>query len=124
MPCSKDNIATDIELGMNTTAGSFALLGSRVPRDAHVVALLREAGAISELLPISLLILYFSAAGQSYHPVSKSFLIFVAMAITDTLSLSLIRTTYPSLTYPFRSCSRHCCPFSAPSRLSPHFLDS
>ena len=31
---------------MNTTAGSFALFRSVVPRDAHVVALLRRAGAI------------------------------------------------------------------------------
>jgi amidase len=42
----KDNVAT---LGMNlsTTAGSFALFGSTVPRDAHIIKLLREAGAIS-----------------------------------------------------------------------------
>lgn len=33
-------------LGMNTTAGSFALLGSVVPRDATVIAKLRAAGAI------------------------------------------------------------------------------
>jgi hypothetical protein len=33
-------------LGMNTTAGSFALLGSIVPRDATVIAKLRAAGAI------------------------------------------------------------------------------
>ena len=31
---------------MQTTAGSWALLGSIVPRDAHVVSLLRKAGAI------------------------------------------------------------------------------
>lgn len=31
---------------METTAGSWALLGSRVPRDAFVVAKLREAGAV------------------------------------------------------------------------------
>ena len=31
---------------MNTTAGSFALLGSIVPRDAHVAAKLRAAGTI------------------------------------------------------------------------------
>ena len=31
---------------MNTTAGSFALLGSVVPRDATVAAKLRSAGAI------------------------------------------------------------------------------
>lgn len=31
---------------MNTTAGSFALLDSVVPRDAHVAAQLRKAGAI------------------------------------------------------------------------------
>ena len=31
---------------MQTTAGSWALLGSTVPRDAHVVSLLREAGAV------------------------------------------------------------------------------
>ncbi|KAK7359346.1 hypothetical protein VNO77_01301 [Canavalia gladiata] len=40
----KDNIATKDK--MNTTAGSFALLGSVVPRDAAVVARLRKAGAI------------------------------------------------------------------------------
>jgi len=40
----KDSIATFDKL--NTTAGSYALLGSKVPRDAHVVSKLREAGAI------------------------------------------------------------------------------
>ncbi|KAJ9124753.1 hypothetical protein QFC24_003121 [Naganishia onofrii] len=42
----KDNIATDVELGMNTTAGSYALLKSIVPRDATVTAKLRAKGAI------------------------------------------------------------------------------
>ncbi|KAK9286523.1 hypothetical protein L1049_014921 [Liquidambar formosana] len=40
----KDNIATKDK--MNTTAGSLALLGSVVPRDAGVVMKLRKAGAI------------------------------------------------------------------------------
>lgn len=40
----KDNIATRDRL--NTTAGSFALLGSKVPRDAGVVRRLRRAGAV------------------------------------------------------------------------------
>ncbi|CAL5341268.1 unnamed protein product [Camellia sinensis] len=40
----KDNIATKDKL--NTTAGSYALLGSVVARDAGVVAKLRKAGAI------------------------------------------------------------------------------
>jgi amidase len=40
----KDNIATDDR--METTAGSFALLGSVVPRDAFVVRKLRRAGAV------------------------------------------------------------------------------
>lgn len=40
----KDNIGTKDKL--NTTAGSFALLGSVVPRDAGVVSKLRNAGAI------------------------------------------------------------------------------
>ncbi|XP_015893437.3 probable amidase At4g34880 [Ziziphus jujuba] len=40
----KDNIATKDK--MNTTAGSFALLGSVVRRDAGVVRKLRKAGAI------------------------------------------------------------------------------
>lgn len=40
----KDSIATKDKL--NTTSGSFALLGSVVPRDAGVVKKLREAGAI------------------------------------------------------------------------------
>ncbi|KAM5549998.1 putative amidase [Rosa sericea] len=40
----KDNIATKDKL--NTTAGSFALLGSVVPRDAGVVSKLRSSGAI------------------------------------------------------------------------------
>ncbi|MCJ1255278.1 hypothetical protein MMC24_003094 [Lignoscripta atroalba] len=40
----KDNIATKDK--METTAGSWALLGSIVPRDANVVYRLREAGAL------------------------------------------------------------------------------
>lgn len=40
----KDNIATQDKL--NTTAGSFALLGAIAPRDAGVVTKLRKAGAI------------------------------------------------------------------------------
>jgi amidase len=40
----KDNIATADR--MHTTAGSLALVGSIVPRDAHVVRLLRDAGAL------------------------------------------------------------------------------
>ncbi|CAK5282823.1 unnamed protein product [Mycena citricolor] len=42
----KDNIATLASEGMNTTAGSFSLLGSIVPDDAGVVKKLRRAGAI------------------------------------------------------------------------------
>ncbi|KAI9664559.1 MAG: hypothetical protein M1821_006005 [Bathelium mastoideum] len=40
----KDNIASKDQ--METTAGSLALLGSVVPRDAHVVLKLRAAGAV------------------------------------------------------------------------------
>jgi amidase len=40
----KDNIASADRL--ETTAGSFALVGSRVPRDSVVVAQLRQAGAV------------------------------------------------------------------------------
>ena len=40
----KDNIATAD--GMQTTAGSLALLGARPPRDSHVARRLREAGAV------------------------------------------------------------------------------
>ncbi|EED17436.1 amidase family protein [Talaromyces stipitatus ATCC 10500] len=40
----KDNIASKDK--METTAGSWALVGSVVPRDAHVVYQLREAGAV------------------------------------------------------------------------------
>src|SRR4051812_41191386 len=40
----KDNIATDDH--METTAGSLALVGSRVPGDAQVVRQLRAAGAV------------------------------------------------------------------------------
>ncbi|UZJ57416.1 hypothetical protein CBS101457_006736 [Exobasidium rhododendri] len=42
----KDNVATDVALGMNTTAGSFALLNSVPPGDAPIVVQLRKAGAI------------------------------------------------------------------------------
>ncbi len=40
----KDNIATADR--METTAGSLALVGAKPPRDAHVAARLREAGAV------------------------------------------------------------------------------
>ncbi|OAA57773.1 glutamyl-tRNA(Gln) amidotransferase subunit A [Cordyceps fumosorosea ARSEF 2679] len=40
----KDNIATDDK--MNNTAGSFALVGARPPRDSTVAAKLRKAGAV------------------------------------------------------------------------------
>jgi amidase len=40
----KDNIATDDR--METTAGSFALVGSQVPSDAVIIHRLREAGAV------------------------------------------------------------------------------
>ncbi|SCW00929.1 LAFE_0D01266g1_1 [Lachancea fermentati] len=40
----KDNYATKDK--MDTTCGSYALLGSIVPRDAHVVKKLRDAGAV------------------------------------------------------------------------------
>lgn len=40
----KDNVATDDR--MQTTAGSLALVNSKVPADATVVARLRAAGAI------------------------------------------------------------------------------
>ncbi|KAK3988951.1 amidase [Cladorrhinum sp. PSN332] len=40
----KDNIASKDK--METTAGSWALIGSKVPRDAFVVSKLREAGAV------------------------------------------------------------------------------
>ncbi|KAF8603271.1 amidase signature enzyme [Ceratobasidium sp. AG-I] len=42
----KDNMATLASEGMNTTAGSYALLGSVVPGDSTVSAKLRKAGAI------------------------------------------------------------------------------
>jgi amidase len=40
----KDNVATDDR--MQTTAGSLALVGSKVPRDAGIARTLREAGAV------------------------------------------------------------------------------
>ncbi|ORX39547.1 amidase signature domain-containing protein [Kockovaella imperatae] len=42
----KDNIATDVSLGMNTTAGNYGFLGSQVPGDAPVTAQLRAKGVI------------------------------------------------------------------------------
>lgn len=43
-PLLKDNIGTKDKL--NNTAESYALMGSKVPRDAGVVEKLRKAGAI------------------------------------------------------------------------------
>ncbi|KAJ8125094.1 hypothetical protein O1611_g8546 [Lasiodiplodia mahajangana] len=42
----KDNIATHPSLGMDTTAGTYALVGSKVPDSAPFVKQLHEAGAI------------------------------------------------------------------------------
>jgi amidase len=43
---TKDNIATHPDLGMDTTAGTYALVGSTVPDSAPVIKQLLEAGAI------------------------------------------------------------------------------
>ncbi|KAL8292475.1 hypothetical protein RQP46_001087 [Phenoliferia psychrophenolica] len=59
---TKDNIATKDKV--DTTAGSLILLGSIVPRDAHVIALLRKAGAI--LLGHSNLSEWADMRGDSY----------------------------------------------------------
>jgi hypothetical protein len=53
VPVCRDNIGTDEELGLPTTAGSFALLGMPVKKDAFIVRKLRQAGAISELLSLT-----------------------------------------------------------------------
>ncbi|KAI1248790.1 hypothetical protein MGN70_009992 [Eutypa lata] len=42
----KDNIATDPELGMETTSGTYALVGSRVKHAAPLTEQLRDAGVI------------------------------------------------------------------------------
>ncbi|KAK6451803.1 amidase [Trichoderma asperellum] len=42
----KDAIATDPQLGMDTTAGGWALVGSRPPRNAPTVQKLLDAGGI------------------------------------------------------------------------------
>jgi amidase len=42
----QDNMATDVSFGLNTSAGSFALLGSIPPDDTPSIAQLRKAGAI------------------------------------------------------------------------------
>ncbi|RDB19688.1 hypothetical protein Hypma_013333 [Hypsizygus marmoreus] len=42
----KDNIGTDYRFGLETTSGSFALLGSKVEKDSTVVKRLRDKGAI------------------------------------------------------------------------------
>ena len=42
----KDNVGTEVSLGMNTTAGNYAFLGSQVPGDAPVAAQLRKKGVI------------------------------------------------------------------------------
>ncbi|KAF8013559.1 hypothetical protein BT93_I1416 [Corymbia citriodora subsp. variegata] len=76
----KDSIGTDDK--MNTSAGSYALLGARVPRDAFVVERLRSAGAVilgkasmsewysgrSSEIPNG----WCARAGQSLNPYVKS----------------------------------------------------
>ncbi len=42
----KDNIGTDVSLGMNTTAGNFGFLGSQTKGDCPVAAKLRAKGVI------------------------------------------------------------------------------
>ena len=42
----KDNVGTDISLGMNTTAGNYAFLGSVTPGDCPVAGKLRAKGVI------------------------------------------------------------------------------
>src|SRR4051794_3961874 len=72
----KDNIATGD--GMHTTAGSLALAEARAPRDAALVARLREAGAVilgkanltefANILAIDMPAGYSSLSGQVRNP--------------------------------------------------------
>jgi Asp-tRNA(Asn)/Glu-tRNA(Gln) amidotransferase A subunit family amidase len=40
----KDNVGTDVSLGMNTTAGNYAFLGSETPGDLGVRGLHTDSG--------------------------------------------------------------------------------
>ncbi|KAI5388064.1 hypothetical protein KIW84_073957 [Lathyrus oleraceus] len=65
----KDGIATLDKL--NNTAGSYALFGSKVPRDAHVVSKLRDAGAIilgKTSLPVWYGFRSYKTIGQAWCP--------------------------------------------------------
>jgi len=66
---------------MNTTAGSYSLLGSVVPDDAGVVKRLRTAGAIilGALIPI----LIFMLKNLICHRESKSFRVLACQRESD-----------------------------------------
>ncbi|CAE6471083.1 unnamed protein product [Rhizoctonia solani] len=70
----KDSIATLASEGMNTTAGSYALLGSVVREEATAVSKLRKAGAIilgkTNLLGLDTTIIKLEHSGLITYQVS------------------------------------------------------
>ncbi|KAI0226211.1 hypothetical protein L0F63_004223 [Massospora cicadina] len=104
----KDNIATGDK--MNTTAGTWALLGAKPKRDARVVSKLRKAGAIilgktnmSELAGVSAGVIPLAPTQDSFHlglvrfPTSKSVEVKLQMSILEqklkNLAYKKIRAT-------------------------------
>lgn len=83
---------------MPTTAGSFALLGMPVKKDAYVVRRLKEAGAISESLSLVLrpgssrrpFLSSAQSQTQPGNPATQDYASFV-----DTGALPLIEIAFP-----------------------------
>ena len=105
----KDNIATDDR--METTAGSLALVGSKVPRDAPLVARLRAAGPSSSARPTSR---SGRTSGVS-HPSTAG------APAAASLETPMCSTSIPVVRRPDRR--RRLPPTCAPSRSAPRPTD-
>lgn len=100
----KDNIATNVSEGMNTTAGSFGLLRSIVPDDAGVVKRLRKAGAIILGTRPLITSLFLDAISKILTPAARENQLIRILSGTRQVGFRMVRTRWTRYRRLLSSC--------------------
>ena len=110
----KDNIATADK--MNNTAGSFALLGAKVPRDSTLAAKLRKAGAIilGKRIVSTNLFLMLSSTNMKQSASGPT----IDLLIVPTVGLPSVAKPMARTTQTWTPVEAHPAPLSLPPSVS------